>query len=414
MTFVQSVQQSSLEAKFASQKTCPLCGASTLLDFLNMEGVPVSVGILWSTQEKARHAPTGNIRLAYCCQCGFIHNRTFEADKLIYQPGYEVSLHHSPLYSQFIQMTAAQLIERYQIHHKSVIEIGCGKGVFLRALCTLGANDGYGFDPALEGESVEAIGAVRLALIRDYYTKQYASLPHNLVCCRHLLNQLGNPGQFLSTLQRLLGNQAGTIVYFEIPNADYTFGSQTAWHVFYERHAYFTVESLAHLFKNCGFEVLRVGPCYADDQYLSIEATPSLMPPAKDSQVTNRAATPINATLPAHLLAYAERHQQKLATWTARFKAMKQAGQRVMAWGAGGQGITFLNLMKPGKLVPYIVDINPDRQGKFIPGSAQRVVAPEFLLNYRPDVVLITNPTYEEEIKQQVMALGLSCEFLVV
>ena len=113
------------------------------------------------------------------------------------------------------------------------------------------------------------------------------------------------------------------------------------------------------------------------------------------------------------MIAYAERYQQRLVSWAARFRALKQAGQRIIAWGAGGQGITFLNLLKTSKQVPYIVDINPERQGKFVPGSAQRVVAPEFLLNYRPDVVLITNPTYENEIRQQVAAMGLTCEFLV-
>jgi hypothetical protein len=403
MTLVQSIEQRSLVTR-----VCPLCGATTLLDFLSMEGVPVSVGILWPTQEKARQALTGNIRLAYCCQCGFIYNRTFEPDKLIYIPGYEISLHHSPLYNQFIQEVAAQLIERYDVRKKSVIEIGCGKGIFLRALCELGANDGYGFDPALEQESVETVGVGRMALIRDYYTKQYASLPHNLVCCRHVLNQIANPSNFLTALQRLLGHQAETIVYFEIPNANYTFGSEATWNVFYERHAYFTTETFAQMFTNCGFEILRAGPCYADDQYLSIEATPGLAP-----KMSSPASQPVASALPAGLVAYAERYQQRLVSWTARFKAIKQAGQRVIAWGAGGQGITFLNLLKTSKQVPFIVDINPERQGKFVPGSAQRVVGPEFLHNYRPDVVLITNPTYENEIRQQVAGMGLTCEFLV-
>ena len=42
---------------------------------------------------------------------------------------------------------------------------------------------------------------------------------------------------------------------------------------------------------------------------------------------------------------------------------------------------------------------------------SQRIVAPEFLTEYRPDTVVLTNPLYEKEIKQQVHELGLTCDF---
>ena len=67
-----------------------------------------------------------------------------------------------------------------------------------------------------------------------------------------------------------------------------------------------------------------------------------------------------------------------------------------------------------GPLAHYVLDINPDRHEKYIPGSAPKVVAPEFIAEYRPDVIIITNPIYEQEIKKQVCELGVSCEFMIV
>jgi len=64
--------------------------------------------------------------------------------------------------------------------------------------------------------------------------------------------------------------------------------------------------------------------------------------------------------------------------------------------------------------MPYIVDINPTRVGKFPPGAGQEVVAPEFLIQYKPDVVIITNSTYKDEIQKHVAQLGVTRRFIVL
>ena len=82
--------------------------------------------------------------------------------------------------------------------------------------------------------------------------------------------------------------------------------------------------------------------------------------------------------------------------------------------GAGEHGINFLNILNIRELMPFIVDINPNRIGKFLPGTGQKVVAPEFLIEYKPDMIMITNPTYKTEIQEHVKMLGVQCEFLVL
>jgi hypothetical protein len=104
--------------------------------------------------------------------------------------------------------------------------------------------------------------------------------------------------------------------------------------------------------------------------------------------------------------------RDKIGRWEEKFAHMQKSGQRVIAWGAGGRGINFLNLVRASRFVPYIVDINPTRCGGFIPGTGQQVVAPEFLREYRPDILLLTNPTYEEEVRKKVEEMAISCEFL--
>jgi hypothetical protein len=395
-----------------NKASCPLCGSVELTDFLTLEQVPVSVGILWPTQSAAQAAPQGTIQLAFCRRCGFVYNRAFDPTQLLYKPGYEVSLHHSPRYRAFLAETASGLIERYNIRHETVLEVGCGKGVFLRLLCQLGNNNGFGFDPALLEEGEESIGNQKITWMRDYYTARYAHLPHALLCCRHVLNQLADPRQFLLDLRQVLGKQTDTVLYFELPNGEQIFQGAATWNVFYERASYFSTERLVQLFLDCGFDVLRAGPCYADGQYLSIEAKGRPVDEMLVTPVIDAKSNEIRP-LPARLTGYASYLQSHIARWQEELMALQKAGRRIIGWGSGGQGITFLNLLQTGDQIAYVVDINPDRQGLFIPGTGQQVVAPEALRQELPNLVLITNATYADEIQHQVSEMGLQCEFLV-
>lgn len=73
-----------------------------------------------------------------------------------------------------------------------------------------------------------------------------------------------------------------------------------------------------------------------------------------------------------------------------------------MVWGAGSKAVTFLNILKTQGLVEYVVDINPRKTSLFVPGTGQQIVQPEFLQQYKPDVIMIMNPIYRQEIAQDL------------
>ncbi len=72
------------------------------------------------------------------------------------------------------------------------------------------------------------------------------------------------------------------------------------------------------------------------------------------------------------------------------------------------------NLFDLKKVVPFIVDINIKRQGKYLPGSGQAIVSPEFVAEYQPDLIIITNPTYAKEITTHVRKLGVDPDFWIL
>jgi hypothetical protein len=387
---------------------CPVCCGSQTHPFLAIPAVPVLVGTLWPTQHEALAAPMGEIELALCGHCGLIFNQAYDPARIAYAPGYEISLDHSPVYQAYVQETAVRLLETYKVRHKQIVELGCGKGYFLKTICRLGANDGLGIDPAI-GEEHEVVAADHtIRFVRGRYSTADADVAADLVCCRSVLELIPDPCAFVTTVREVMGQRHEAIVYFELPNAAFVFGPQATWNVFYEHCTYLTPATLAHLFRLCGFEVLRVAPCYVGGQYVEIDAKPATKPQTALSLPAHELSA-----LTALITQYAERYEQRVSHWQRQLAQLQVQGKRVVAWGSGGRGITFLNTLQTQTQVAYVVDVNPARQGQFIPGTGQQVVAPAFLAEVRPDVVIITNPTYAQEIQQQTRELGVRCEFLL-
>jgi hypothetical protein len=81
---------------------------------------------------------------------------------------------------------------------------------------------------------------------------------------------------------------------------------------------------------------------------------------------------------------------------------------RAVVWGSGSKGAAFLVNLGLGDRIEHVVDINPHRQGMFMPGTGQEIVAPEALKRIRPDVVIVMNRIYEEEIRGELKRMRLT------
>jgi hypothetical protein len=86
---------------------------------------------------------------------------------------------------------------------------------------------------------------------------------------------------------------------------------------------------------------------------------------------------------------------------------MKRDGRRVVLWGGGSKAVAFLTTLGVQDEIEYAVDINPYKHGTFLAGGGQKIVAPCFLQEYKPDTIVIMNPIYRDEIQLTLAAMGL-------
>jgi SAM-dependent methyltransferase len=383
---------------------CPACGTAAVKPLIALRDVPVFCNVLWPTREQALSAARGDLDLGFCEACGHIFNFAFDARKMSYSEVYENSLHFSQHFNDYAERLAKHLVETYDIRNKDVIDIGCGKGDFLALVCKAGGNRGVGFDKSYDAAGATHDKDARLSFVQDFYGEQYAGHAVDLLSCRHVLEHIEDPIAFLRTIRATIAGKNNVTVFFEVPNAMYTLRDLGIWDLIYEHCSYFSASSLSRLFAASGFTVLSVRELY-DGQFLGIECMPA--------GGSSASFTPPDMTeLRTSAAKFADRYRSKVEYWQAVNAELEQTKKRAVVWGGGSKGVTFLNVLKP-KAVEAVVDLNPRKHGKYVPGTGHQVVGPDRLAELKPDVIIVMNEVYKDEIGADVRARGLSPEFMI-
>lgn len=383
--------------------SCPICSSRAIVEFFEISQVAVHNNLLWPSREAAVQVARGDIRLGFCQECGHIFNQAFRPELMEYSQAYENSLHRSRRFQSYAESLAARLVERYNLRGKRVIEIGCGNGEFLALLCEIGDNRGVGFDPSYCPGPTGGATTGRATFIEDFYSERYADYEADLICCRHVLEHIDDPIDFLSMLRRVIGDGATTAVFFEVPNVLFTLHDFGIWDVIYEHCSYFSPGSLARAFTSSGFDVLELTEEF-EGQFLCIDALPGH---GVDHTCAQSDAVKLSLR---DIAPFAANYRERTQTWRRALERIESEGRRAVVWGAGSKGVSFLNTLNLEDQVEYAVDINPRKQGMYIAGTGQQIVSPEFLREYQPDVVIVVNPIYKGEIQQLTNSLGITAE----
>ena len=275
-------------------------------------------------------------------------------------------------------------------------------------VCEIGNNRGTGFDPSLIPGRADLGAGKGITIIRDYYSKRYAHGLADFVICRQVLEHIEEPQTFLRSLRAALAGESGGAIFIEVPNALFIFQNKGIWDIIYEHCFYYSSGALARLFSTCGFDVLNVSESF-NGQYLCLEALAS----SRETGLLGNASGNLDS-MRDDTLKFAEEYRSCQTRWEDVLGLFARQGKRVTLWGAGAKGAMFLNAFPSANFLEYIVDVNPHKWGLYVPGTGQKVVSPEFLKQYRPDVLLIVNPNYRDEISRQVAELDLHPETLTI
>lgn len=373
--------------------SCPICASSETAPFVRRARVPVHQHLTFDSANAARAARHGTLDLRACHRCGFVFNAAFDEALLEYGSGYENSQDLSPGFDAYLNELVDHLVRRCGIRAGHVIEIGCGKGAFLRKLLnhpdsTCAAT---GFDPSYMGPAHQLDG--RLHFVAAPYRAD-SGVQADFVILRHLIEHVVDPMALLRDVRAALNGSPRARVIVETPCVEWILRRQVPWDFYYEHCSLFTAGSLGLALTLAGLSVTAIRHVFGG-QYLLAEAGNGALQWDLGE-----------VTTPALSSAYADAEPRHVERWL-RLVDTTAGDSEIVVWGAGAKGATFCLLAdSDASRVQGVVDINPAKQGRYLCGTGHPILAPRQAVSSRLSMALVLNPNYLGEVSAMLADLG--------
>jgi SAM-dependent methyltransferase len=381
--------------------SCPVCSSDNQMGVTTRRNVPVHQNMLYQSRLAARNALRGRLEVVACLACGFVFNATFDAALMSYGAGYESDQSHSPAFTSHVEKLLSDLLNVKSVRDAHILEVGCGKGSFLRSLIESpgSGNTGCGFDPSYVGP--ESDDDDRLRFVRSFYNEEHVGIRADVVICRHVIEHVPDPVTLLSRVAR---SSPTARLFMETKDIEWVLRNAVIWDFFYEYCSYFSERSISTALRNAGFGEIASEHIFGG-QYLWVEAPGPAIVGMDD--------IPMGDSIEQLVLGYARRENEMRARWTDTIEGLSRTGP-VALWGAGAKGVTFASLFDPkAERLACVVDMNPAKQGRFIAGSAHSIISPSELKAFGVRNVILLNPNYLEEIDELLRRENLNVNLVV-
>jgi len=338
-----------------------------LHELYHCANLPVFQNRMYHSHAAATACQTGDVRLVQDLNTGLISNHEFDPALMVYDADYQNEQAHSQAFQDHLHAILELIASHF--HNQSLIEVGCGKGLFLEML----RNQGYpitGIDPTYEGSDP--------AILKQYFSPA-SGIRADGIILRHVLEHIQQPVDFLASLRDSNGGRGR--IYIEVPCFDWICSRCSWFDVFYEHVNYFRLADFHRMFG----QIHHAGHSF-NGQYLSIVADlASLRQPVYHDAPVSFPTTFTDSVLT---------HSQRLAAHPERPH---------IVWGGASKGVIFAIFMaRAGTPIHTVVDVNPAKQGKFLGVSGLRVSSPEELIAQLPASaeIIVMNSNYLDEIRR--------------
>jgi SAM-dependent methyltransferase len=388
-----------------SETACRFCGAPVDAVFADLGMSPLANSFLPAERANGME-PFYPLRALVCGECFLVQLEEFQTPEHIFSD-YAYFSSYSSSWLEHSRRYAEQMIERLGLGADShVVEIASNDGYLLqffhdRQIPVLG------IEPAANVAKVALQKGIP-TLVEFFGAATAQSLAGgssaDLLLGNNVLAHVPDLNDFVAGMKILL--KPGGVITVEFPHLLRLLeGNQ--WDTIYHEHfSYFSFLTVTRVFEAHGlrpFDVeelpthggsLRVYACHGENAGM-VES-----PAAAELRERERARGYEDLDTYLGYGARVEADKRKILSFLIE---LKQQGLRIVGYGAPAKGNTLLNYCGVRRdFIDYTCDMNPHKQGYFLPGSHIPIRSPEAIREDRPDVVLILPWNLTDEIVEQL------------
>ena len=376
---------------------CPVCGVETR-DTGIKRSLPAMQNYLYPTYDLALGASFGRYSLSYCDGCSLAFNSAFEAGLMSYDAGYTAYI-SSAAFDGYYDESVDFIANKFHLGNGIAVDIACGRGEFLERICNrFPGMRGLGIDPSIAKDIAPEIE--NCGFISDFFKREHINERPSLVICRHALDQIERPREFLLSVSDAIRDLGPVPFFIEVGDLEWILKNRSFSDLCYERCSIFSETSLNKVLELSGFAVNGIERSFGG-QYLRafgvIGTTTGRADPVDfESEYIDRISNLIDE--------YAANEKTLIGSITEKMQHAKDEGDLIAIWGAATKGVIFCNMVDPENgLIDLCIDNNPQKSGCFIPHSGHKIVPPKSLIDEEKTelTVVVMNPQYVDEIKKE-------------
>jgi len=386
---------------------CRHCRAPLELTLIDLGTAPPSNAYL---TEARLHAPEKwfPLRVLVCTSCWLAQTEDFTQADELFDADYAYFSGFSSTWLAHAERYVRDMVARFDLTTKSrVVEVAANDGYLLQYVAGLGIPC-LGVEPT--ASTAAAARAKGLEIVEEFFGTRTAralverGIRADLTAANNVLAHVPDIGDFAAGFALLL--QPAGVATFESPHLARMIAENQFDTIYHEHFSYLSLTAVQSIFAANGLAIfdvellpthggsLRVYAQRADSDRRTVEAR-------VDEVLEGEArAGLLDAGAYRGFQARAERAKDDLLRFLLDAKREKK---RVAAYGAAAKGNTFLNYAGVrADLVPFVVDRNPAKQGKFLPGSRIPIVDEDCLRAEKPEYVLILPWNLRAEVMEQL------------
>lgn len=387
---------------------CRHCDQLLTVPFLDLRSAPPSNAYLTSTS-LAQPETWYPLKIMFCQQCWLVQTIDYTGCEELFNSDYAYFSSYSSTWLEHAQHYVNTMHAFLNLDQKSmVVEVAANDGYLLQYMQQK-AIPCYGIEPTQS--TAKAARAKGIEIFEEFFGVNFAQQlvlqgrQADLMIANNVLAHVPDINDFVAGFTILLKPEG--VATFEFPHVlKMVQGAQfdTAYH---EHYSYLSLTAVAHIFKNNGLTVFKVEELNTHGGSLRVFAQPTATGKQKiDSSVEALLSLEQQAGLLS--AEFYSAFQAKVAKIKYELVALlldcKAKNIKVAAYGAAAKGNTLLNYSGiHADLIAYVVDKNPEKQGKYLPGSHIPIMSEQYLKDDRPDLVLILPWNLKEEIISQLV-----------
>ena len=386
---------------------CRHCDAELTLPLIDLGSAPPSNAYL---TEQALKAPEKwfPLKVLVCNQCWLAQTEDYAGAEELFDADYAYFSSFSTSWLQHADQYVADMVSRFGLNALShVVEVAANDGYLLQYVKAKNIPC-LGIEPT--ASTAKAAREKGIEVFEEFFGVELAKRlvaegkQADLTAANNVLAHVPNINDFVAGFSYLL--KPNGVATFEFPHLMQLVKHTQFDTIYHEHFSYLSLTAVNRIFEQNGLQVFDVQEITTHGGSLRVFSQ------RKDQgQHTVTAAVTellaqelsLGMTTEAYYADFQERANRIKDDLIEFLINAKQAGKKVIGYGAAAKGNTLLNYagIRPD-LLSYVVDRNPAKQNKYLPGSRIPIVDESMISQQKPDYVLIMPWNLRQEVTEQL------------